>query len=73
MDMFHGCLVADGIAAHREHSHRLAVAVVVVVVVVVAVVAAAEVAVVIKIPIVITAQMDAIPASTSAQAFRQTK
>jgi len=72
MDMFHGCLVAEGIAAHREHSHRLAVAVVVVVVVV-AVVVLAEVAVVIKIPIVITAQMDAIPASTSAQAFRQTK
>jgi hypothetical protein len=68
MDMFYGCLVADGIAAHREHSHRLVVAVVVVVVAVVA----AEVAVVIKIPIVITAQMDAIPASTSAQAFRQT-
>jgi hypothetical protein len=70
MDMFHGCLVAEGIAAHREHSHRLAV---VVVVVVVAVVVLAEVAVMIKIPIVITAQMDAIPASTSAQAFRQTK
>lgn len=55
---------------HRERGVERCV---VVVVVVVAVVAAAEVAVVIKIPIVITAQMDAILASTSAQAFRQTK
>ena len=43
-----------------------------VVAVVVGTVAAADVVVVMKIPIVITAQMDAIFASTSPQAFGQT-